>query len=1043
MEHANSFDRGLDVERERKLQSYFAELNSGDAARVGQAFLAVQREDPTFRKDLFEMLSYSPEDHLELGQIFQDSAMRAVEEQSPTLSALVKEHYPTLEPGHSLGPYNIQKVLGEGGMGQVFLATRSDDTQLKVAIKLLKTNQIRALKRFRAESRILATLKHPNISHLIEAGQSERGPCWLAMEYVPGQPIGDYCDEQRLMLKQRILLFLRICDALDHAHRNLVIHRDIKPDNILVTPEGVPKLLDFGIAAILDPATGHQRTATVLHEAHMTPEYAAPEQFLGKPLSTACDVYSMGMVLFEMLTGKRAYHFKSRSWEVVLDTVCHAPITRPSTAVRQKAAKLPFATRDLRGDLDTIVLKALEKNPNRRYPSIRAMAEDLECYLDNKPISAQPPGFTYRVRKFVNRNRWPVALSCSVIALLMMFTVYALNQQLLVRQERDKALAERNSAQQVSSLLVSMFEEANPDQRRGRDIDIMEVLDAGRRRLLANSAKPHIRQNLLTVMGKIYRQMGAYDQAGALLDEAVVLKGSAESSLHARLELALTIELQGKYGEAMQMFDQLLMEIPKDPNDLLFNQIKRHQARLWRELGQYNSALAIYEEMADSREHEEEYYIRLGEKAKLHAYMGDFDRGIKLLEEVLVWQQSNYQEAHTQMVGTTSALVIYNLYQGELEKARSMEKLCERVVKQLYGENHFFMSEVYTNKANIHEAEGDMETASTYLKKALNMRRRLLGPEHPEIAQSLFDLASLNWRAGRLDESEKLMRQALDLTILTNGKDHPSTGTNYNDLGLLLDDQGKYEEAEEMFRKAIHLGRKFMGPQHPFVATFYNNLAQVLQHKQDYQGAEDLFKQSLHISMASFGEEHPSTYTYLHNLAMLYLEQDKDREALPILRETYEGFSQIFGENHPESAIALENIATAHLGMGDLEVAESYFHLALARKQDVFGSAHFSLGFCIANMASLRLKQGLFDEAVRLSESCLSILRNALPEGHYRISLAESVHGYALLRQGNLEGHPILAKAIEGLVKTRGLQDPFTCKAIEWQEEQWVMVPEL
>lgn len=1026
----------LDAEilRERRLQDCFSQLNSDDEVSVGRAFLSLKNESTSFRNDLFEMLSFEPSSGGILGAMIQSSLVEAASDKDESLIELARVHTIQLEPGDCLGPFRIERCLGEGGMGRVYLATRLDDLKMKVAVKVMKHMEGSALERFRRETQILATLQHPNISHLIDAGELDGGLCWLAMEYVDGIPITRYCEEKALSLKQRILLVLRICDALSYAHRNLVIHRDIKPDNILVTESGVPKLLDFGIAALLNPDTGRQHTVTHLKDAHMTPEYAAPEQFQAVPLTTACDVYSLGMILYETLVGARPYQFESKSWQEVFEKVCKEPIQAPSVILKRKPKSGIFSTHDLRGDLDTIVLKALKKKPGRRYESVQMFAEDLEAYLDDMPIRARPASWSYRFGKFVNRNRWPVAFSASVILFLIFFTGYVAEQQRLLRVERDLALAEQQRAVQVSDLLVSMFEEVDPNHNRGQQVSAMEILDTGRRQVLTdNRQSPQTRVQVLTVLGRVYRALGAYDVSGTLLDEALSLGDPGGNRIEALIQKGLLIDEQGDSKAALVYFSEaetLLAKADRPPS-LLAAQLHRHQGRMWRNMGDYQKSVAYYDKAALLKSTEEERYALLSEKAQIEAYQGRIDRAIPLLEEVLNWERERFDGAHTRLLTSTSALGLFYIMIGDHNKAESVFAEGERAVNQLFDADHLFHSDVLINKSMVAEARGDLETARGFVEQALAIRKNHLGDNHPSVTDAFFELASIQWRSGDLKNGEASMRQVLQLTKQQAGKTHPNMATHLNDLGLLLDDLGRYDEAEEVMREAIRIGEARLSEGHIFLATYLSNLAQILQHKKDYQGAKALFERSLVIVETNYGSEHLDLAYWSNNLGMLLYDMAEYEEALVLLKRAYVIFLRAKGEEHPELASIIENIGVTYRNLSQYEEAESYMSAALEMKRKRYPADHPSLGFSLANMGSLRAYQKRYDEALALCLEAEPILENKLPEDHYRLKLLRTVKGFVLGMTGDDSGLGLLKDSAQALRVQRGTEDRFTQNAFD------------
>ena len=420
------------------------------------------------------------------------------------------------QAGQRIGVYRVVRELGHGGMGAVFLARREGaDFEQQVAIKFLRgVLAADSVDRFRAERRILAPLQHPNIARLIDGGATEDGAPYLVMEYVAGQPIDHYCDEKKLPIRDRLTLFCQVCEAVDVAHRSLIVHRDIKPSNILVTADGVPKLLDFGIAKLLDDS-GQAPVApvTVTGMRMLTPEYASPEQIRGEPITTAADIYSLGVLLFELLTGDRPFTFPSRRIEEIERMVGVQEPPKPSTSARASGH-----ARQLAGDLDTIVLTALRKEPARRYASAAHLADDIRRYLEGRPILARPATWRYRTSRFVTRHRWGVAAAAVIAMLLVGSAIVFVTQAARVQQERD-------TAEQVITFLTSLFAVADPSESRGNTITAREILDRGVERISIDlKEQPEVQARLLDAMGRVYRELGLFDRSSVVLDQALKLR---------------------------------------------------------------------------------------------------------------------------------------------------------------------------------------------------------------------------------------------------------------------------------------------------------------------------------------------------------------------------------------------------------------------------------------------------------------------------------------------------------------------------------------
>src|SRR5688500_3990721 len=438
---------------------------------------------------------------------------------------------PALE--RRIGPYRILRELGQGGMGVVYLAARADEQfRKRVALKVIRSGGAseEVVRHFKRERQILAGLDHPNIARLLDGGTTDDGLPYFVMEYIEGEPLLEYCDSRKLPVAERLKLFQAICSAVQYAHRNLVVHRDIKPGDILVAEDGSPKLLDFGIAKLLNPElAGEALIATAMS---MTPTYASPEQARGERITTATDVYSLGVVLYELLTGHLPYRLLSRQPLEILKAISEQEPEKASTAIERAENKLQ---RRLRGDLDNILMLALRKEPPRRYASVEAFSDDIRRYLEGLPVKARQPTAAYRTGKFLRRHVAGVAASAVFVGLLIGFAAAMAVQSARVTRERDLAEQERAAAQQeretaqrVSAFLVDLFRVSDPSRSRGETITAREVLDRGTTKIATElKDEPEVRATLMSTMGTVYSNLGLYDKALSLLEEALQTRKAA------------------------------------------------------------------------------------------------------------------------------------------------------------------------------------------------------------------------------------------------------------------------------------------------------------------------------------------------------------------------------------------------------------------------------------------------------------------------------------------------------------------------------------
>ena len=520
-----------DPERLAKIDSLFEEaldLEPGEQQR----FLAeLAREDAELAEEVRGLLGFSEDEEDERLSLTKILTGPLWEQLGETVGITTRP-----EKGERIGAYRVVKEVGRGGMAVVYLAERADGAfDQEVALKLLQPGNLtdELLARFEQERQILASLNHPAIARLLDGGLDDKDRPFIVLEYVEGEPIDAYCDHHRLDLDARIELFLEVAKAVRYAHRQLVIHRDLKPSNILVTHEGQVKLLDFGIAKLLDPASAGEFAApqTQTLNRRLTPEYASPEQVRGEAVSTASDVYQLGLLFYELLTGERAYRFAKGSATEAERVICTEIPRRPSTAkasessLEARQASGPQLSRRLRGDLDNIVLRSLAKEPERRYPSPAELIEDLERYRSGMPVKARPDTLRYRSGKFIRRHRFGLSAAAAIVALLIGYAVTATLQAREIAKERDRARLEATKAQEVKDFLVDVFETSAPEERLGKETTALELLDQGSSRLQEELAlQPETQAELLATVGEIYRKIGAFDRAEPLLTRAVELQ---------------------------------------------------------------------------------------------------------------------------------------------------------------------------------------------------------------------------------------------------------------------------------------------------------------------------------------------------------------------------------------------------------------------------------------------------------------------------------------------------------------------------------------
>jgi tetratricopeptide (TPR) repeat protein len=664
---------------------------------------------------------------------------------------------PGLEEGQRVGPYRVVREIGRGGMGAVYLAVRADEEfDQRVALKLVGTGSAAEIvRRFRAERQILAHLDHPNIAKLLDGGTAEDGRPYFVMEYVEGRPIDEVAGG--LPLRERLALFREVCAAVHFAHQNLVVHRDLKPANVLVTAEGVPKLLDFGIAKLLDPG----RTDLALSELGLRPmtlKYASPEQVGEKAITTASDVYSLGVLLHVLLTGGSPYSVAADDRQALERAITQGGTIRPSQAVERRED-----ARRLTGDLDTIVLRAMDLKPERRYASAEQLAADVQRYLDGLPVLARKDTAGYRLGKFVRRHKAGVAAVAAVLLLILGFSVTV---TLLLR----KAERERDRAGAVSKFLEDLFTVPDPASSRGKTITAREVLDRGRKQIAGErQVAPETRAALMETMGRVYRSLGLYDPARSLQEESLRIRRQTLGPDHLdvaanEINLALVLQNLGEKAES---------EV-----------LTLHALKILRRLG----ATATLE-----------YAAGLNNLGGLLAERGEHAGAEALFREALSLKQRI--PGGDEEVARAYNNLGYLLYRkGDVAAAEPLLRKGLAMRRKLLGsEPHPDVADSLNNLASLLETKGEWAEAEKLYREALVMRRKLFDGRGTKVAQSLSNLAFILLAEGRPAEAEPFTREALSITP----PNHPNRAVFLRHLAAALVGQGKGREAEQPAREAL------------------------------------------------------------------------------------------------------------------------------------------------------------------------------------------------------------------------------------------------
>jgi eukaryotic-like serine/threonine-protein kinase len=747
--------------------------------------------------------------------------------------------------GRRIGPWRIVRQLGQGGMGLVYLAERVDGafTQ-QVALKLIRRglDSDRILQRFEGERQILARLEHPNIARLVDGGLTSDGTPWFAMELVEGDPIDRYCAARELGVEARLRLFAEVCRAVAFAHSRLVVHRDLKPDNILVTQRGEVRLLDFGIAKVIgDAPAGETLTRTGMRV--MTPGYASPEQVRGEPVGTATDVYSLGVILYELLTGERPHDLSGRTLAEVQRIVSEEAPARPSTRVGDTGR----LRRQLRGDLDVICLKALHKEPERRFASVEALHADIVRHLDGRPVLARPDTVLYRARKFVSRHRVGVTGAVAGSALLVTLTAVYLVR---LAAERDHARSEAAKAGAIAGFLQGLFAVSDPSASRGASVTARELLDAGAARIGQDLASaPEVQASMMRLIGEVYGALGLADKAIPLLEGALERHRALYGDLHAETA-ASALAL----GMRRQDLGDLAGAEP-----------------LLREAVATRTAL---HGTPDEGVIEAQRHLAYWEESN-----GDDAEAERLLREALAQARRLFPPDDERVVGTVVRLGGLLRRTGRFGEAEPLLREGLAAQRRILGDTHPGVTSSIRNLASLRRDQGDLVEAETLYLEALALRRALYGDSHPDVANVLNSYAILLAAKGDRAGAIRIQHELLAIWERIYDGPHPSIAAAYNNLGDLERESGRAAASVPLYRRCIALQDVVLPGGHPNRAYPQIGLGRALRELGRHAEADRAFRRALEIRRAALPRGHHRIVEVLELLAALHEEAGASAEA--------------------------------------------------------------------------------------------------------------------------------------------------------------------
>jgi eukaryotic-like serine/threonine-protein kinase len=817
-------------------------------------------------------------------------------------------------PGDLIGPYRLIKEIGHGGMGRVFLAVRADGQfEQQVALKVVRGAQSsrEILQRFLRERQILARLQHPHIARLLDGGVSSDGRPYFAMEHVVGEPITTYCDGRALGLAARLDLFASVCDAVQYAHQSLVVHRDLKPSNTLVTADGEVKLLDFGIAKVLHEDDERiDGTLTRLGSGPMTPEYAAPEQVQGEPVTTATDVYALGALAYELLTGRGPHRLHRLTAAEVQRAITERDVERPSSAVaagdsgslasdiaRARGTDQAHLRRELKGDLDTMLLKALQKDPSRRYATAGAFVEDIRRYRTGLPIAARRDSLSYRAGKFVQRHTIGVTATALILVSLVAGLIGTAWQARVASREAAKA-------REVSRFLTSLFEVADPALTNASQITARELLDRGASRIESDlAAQPDVQAEMMTLLGRIYRELSLFDRAQPLLDKSLALRRSLAG--RDTVDVADTVSELG----------QLALEAGHPDG----------AERLQRE------ALAIRRRLL-ARDHPD-VGNAMRELAQVLSFEGKYDEAEGLQRDALALHHRAFGAEHAEVANDLEGLQTILRNRGQTEPAIVAARRVLAIRLKLLGTDHLETATAMNNLANLLREKWVLAEAEQLYRQVLAFDLRRLGQVHSNTATVTNNLAGVLRDRGQYEESERLYRSALDLDRQLFGGEHYYVATVLTNLASVLAAREQYDESERHFREAMAMFRRTYGDKHWQVGWVEAGLASVLSAKND-PAAQQTFRQALKRLEAALSSTHLRLEPALIGLGRDLTKHGAPGEAEPLLRRALDSRRKRLGDADPRTLEAHVWLAACLVALDRPVEARPLLENAAARLRD-------------------------------------------------------------------------------------------------------------
>jgi len=773
----------------------------------------------------------------------------------------------------TIGPYHLLQKIGEGGMGEVWVAEQHKPIHRRVALKLIKagmdTKQVIA--RFESERQALAMMDHPAIAKVFDAGETEDGRSYFVMEYVRGIPITAHCDQNRLTTQERLEIFRHVCEGVQHAHQKAIIHRDLKPSNILVVIQdavAVPKIIDFGVAKATAQSLTERTMYTELGVLIGTPEYMSPEQaeMTGQNVDTRTDVYSLGAILYELLVGALPFdpkELRRAGFDEIRRKIREEDPPKPSTKLstmgdasttqaQNRRTERPALIRQIRGDLDWITMKALEKDRTRRYGSPSEIAADIERYLNHQPIVARPPSTAYKAKKFVRRHRVGVGVAATLATLLIAFSITTAIQARRIARERDRANQEAEASRQVSDFLTGLFSVSDPGEARGNSVTAREILDKGADKISRElQGQPLVQGKLMNTMGFVYQLLGLYDPAQGLLEKALDIRTKALGPDH--LDVATTLSELGTV--------------------------------VWRK-GDFAKAKALHERALAIREKRLEpdsieVASSLHNLGTLNYTQGNYGEATRFLERALAIREKILGPEHADVAQTLNSLGATTYKEGDLKKAGEIWKRTLAIREKILGEDHPYIAHSLNNLAIVHIDTRDFKGAVPLLERVVQIQEKVLGPKHPDLASGLSNLGNAIFGSGNIAGAKAYHSRAIAI-METASPDNPELSRFLDRLAHVLLQEKDLKGAQGLYERSLALRQKALGPKNPEVGESLGGLADCASQAGRLNEADALYEKALAILRKPDGGYYPGADPVLKGYAKLLRITHRDARAVEI-----------------------------------------------------------------------------------------------------------------------------------------------------------------